>query len=320
MSLCRRLNISTMELALITARQVIELFILIFCGLIIGKIKMVDGNGKKMLSDLLIYFVVPFMIISSYMSEYNDEIIRNMGKMLFYSILTIFVGMIVTLVATRIIKKEVRGLVRFATTFSNAAYMGFPLIQAMYGSAGVLYASVYVTVFNIMLWTVGIVFMSGAMSVRELGKKIATCPAIVSVVIGLVIFLIKIPVSDMLKDTFSVVGAMNTPLSMLITGITISQFPVLSILKDWRIHFTVFLRMLVIPVICTVIMYLIQARGMVAVIAVTLEACPCAAITTMLAIKFGKDEKLAVGMVTLSTIISIITLPCLALLAGAIIM
>ncbi|MDY4741692.1 MAG: AEC family transporter, partial [Lachnospira sp.] len=168
MSLCRRLNISTMELALITARQVIELFILIFCGLIIGKIKMVDGNGKKMLSDLLIYFVVPFMIISSYMSEYNDEIIRNMGKMLFYSILTIFVGMIVTLVATRIIKKEVRGLVRFATTFSNAAYMGFPLIQAMYGSEGVLYASVYVTVFNIMLWTVGIVFMSGAMSVREL--------------------------------------------------------------------------------------------------------------------------------------------------------
>jgi len=67
-------------------------------------------------------------------------------------------------------------------------------------------------------------------------------------------------------------------------------------------------------------LYLIHARGMVAVITIILEACPCAAITTLFAIKFGHDQKLAVGAVTLSTLISIITLPCLALLAGEIIM
>lgn len=65
-----------------------------------------------------------------------------------------------------------RGIIRFATTFSNAAYMGFPLIQAMYGSEGVLYASVYVTVFNILLWTVGIVYVSESMSFKELLKRL----------------------------------------------------------------------------------------------------------------------------------------------------
>ena len=309
-----------MDLALITAKQVFELFILILCGVVIGKIKMVNEEGKGMLSNLLIYFVVPFMIINSYMSGYNAEILKNMGRMLFYSILTICIGMALSIGITFLMKKEVRGIIRFATTFSNAAYMGFPLIQAMYGSEGVLYASVYVTVFNILLWTVGIVYVSESMSINELLKKIVTCPPIISVAVGLVIFLARIPVADVLKDTFNVVGGMNTPLSMIITGITISQFPLLSILKDKRVYFTVILRMFIIPVICTLVMYLIHAHGMVAVITIILEACPCAAITTLFAIKFGHDQKLAVGAVTLSTLISIITLPCLALLAGEIIM
>lgn len=138
------------DLALITAKQVFELFILILSGVVIGKIKMVNEEGKGMLSNLLIYFVVPFMIINSYMSGYNAEILKNMGRMLFYSILTICIGMALSIGITFLMKKEVRGIIRFATTFSNAAYMGFPLIQAMYGSEGVLYASVYVTVFNIL--------------------------------------------------------------------------------------------------------------------------------------------------------------------------
>ena len=224
-----------MDLALITAKQVFELFILILCGVVIGKIKMVNEEGKGMLSNLLIYFVVPFMIINSYMSGYNAEILKNMGRMLFYSILTICIGMALSIGITFLMKKEVRGIIRFATTFSNAAYMGFPLIQAMYGSEGVLYASVYVTVFNILLWTVGIVYVSESMSFKELLKKIVTCPPIISVAVGLVIFLARIPVADVLKDTFNVVGGMNTPLSMIITGITISQFPLLSILKDKRV-------------------------------------------------------------------------------------
>ena len=283
---------------------------------------MVNEEGKGMLSNLLIYFVVPFMIINSYMSGYNAEILKNMGRMLFYSILTICIGMAlaVTFILSMRIKDDNLPVVRFGCMFSNAAYMGFPLIQAMYGSEGVLYASVYVTVFNILLWTVGIVYVSESMSFKELLKKIVTCPPIISVAVGLVIFLARIPVADVLKDTFNVVGGMNTPLSMIITGITISQFPLLSILKDKRVYFTVILRMFIIPVICTLVMYLIHARGMVAVITIILEACPCAAITTLFAIKFGHDQKLAVGAVTLSTLISIITLPCLALLAGEIIM
>lgn len=93
------------DLALITAKQVFELFILILSGVVIGKIKMVNEEGKGMLSNLLIYFVVPFMIINSYMSGYNAEILKNMGRMLFYSILTICIGMALSIGITFLMKK-----------------------------------------------------------------------------------------------------------------------------------------------------------------------------------------------------------------------
>ena len=95
-----------MDLALITAKQVFELFILILSGVVIGKIKMVNEEGKGMLSNLLIYFVVPFMIINSYMSGYNAEILKNMGRMLFYSILTICIGMAASMGAPAVSAEE----------------------------------------------------------------------------------------------------------------------------------------------------------------------------------------------------------------------
>ena len=275
-------------------------------GLIVAQLLFLESEDPD--KDIHLYINSPGGSITAGMAIYDTmQYIKP-------DVSTICIGMALSIGITFLMKKEVRGIIRFATTFSNAAYMGFPLIQAMYGSEGVLYASVYVTVFNILLWTVGIVYVSESMSFKELLKKIVTCPPIISVAVGLVIFLARIPVADVLKDTFNVVGGMNTPLSMIITGITISQFPLLSILKDKRVYFTVILRMFIIPVICTLVMYLIHARGMVAVITIILEACPCAAITTLFAIKFGHDQKLAVGAVTLSTLISIITLPSRALL------
>ena len=71
------------DLALITAKQVFELFILILSGVVIGKIKMVNEEGKGMLSNLLIYFVVPFMIINSYMSDTMPRFLRIWAECFF---------------------------------------------------------------------------------------------------------------------------------------------------------------------------------------------------------------------------------------------
>ncbi len=103
--------------------------------------------------------------------------------------------------------------------FSNAAYMGFPLIQAIFGDEGLMYASVYVTVFNILLWTIGYAVVSGQPDMKKVAKAVLTNPVLYAVVLGLVIYLCRIPVPSVIQSPLAYIGNMNTPISMLITGL-----------------------------------------------------------------------------------------------------
>lgn len=89
----------------------------------------------------------------------------------------------------RIGKEKNTPILRFACIFSNAAYMGFPLIQALFGAEGLLYASAYVTVFNILLWTVGYAMVSGKVRPGEVLHSILTTPVLWSVLLGLTLSL-----------------------------------------------------------------------------------------------------------------------------------
>lgn len=134
-----------MTLALITAKQVIVLFILIFSGFICVKTGAVKIEGRKAFSDLLVYFVVPCMIINSYLTEFDDNIFKNILYALGLSILLLVVGFAITFLLSFKLKGDNVPIVRFGCMFSNAAYMGFPLIQALFGSEGLIYASAFVT-------------------------------------------------------------------------------------------------------------------------------------------------------------------------------
>ncbi len=305
-----------MELALITAKQVIVLFFLILTGIVVVKTGILQLENKKILSNLLVQLVVPAMILNSYMMEFDPEIVGNLGKALGYSTLFLLVGIVITFLITALLPGTGGNLpiLRFGTMFSNAAYMGFPLIQAIFGEEGLMYASVYVTMFNILLWTIGYAVVSGQPDIKKVAKSVLTNPVLYAVVLGLVIYLCRIPVPSVIQLPLSYIGNMNTPMSMLLTGMLIAG------VTDWRKLFNrqnglaLLLRMVVTPACCLGLCYLFSLHGIVVAVALLLEACPCAAITSVFAVQFGHDEDLAAGMVVCSTVISIVTLPVMAFL------
>ena len=161
-----------MQLAMITAQQVAVLFLLIFTGAAATKAGILRSEGKQTLSGLLVNVVVPAMILNSYQMEFSMEILRNLLAAFGLSVLAILLGTGVTVLLTARRKDSRASIFRFAFIFSNAAYMGFPLISALFGAEGLLYASAYVTVFNLLLWTLGYGLVSGKASARELGVSI----------------------------------------------------------------------------------------------------------------------------------------------------
>ena len=212
-----------MELAVITAKQVAVLFLLIFAGFACVKTGAVKIEAKKAFSDLLLYLIVPAMVINSYLTEFDPKVLQNLLQSFALSTVLLLLGLVITFLLTlRIGKEKNTPILRFACIFSNAAYMGFPLVQALFGAEGLLYASVYVTVFNILLWTVGYAMVSGKVRPGEVLHSILTTPVLWSVLLGLTLYLCRVNVPELIRQPLQLVGNMNTPLSMIITGMLIA--------------------------------------------------------------------------------------------------
>ena len=307
-------EIEIMDLAIIAAKQVLEMFLMILAGFICFKTGVIKEEGKKALSDLLLYLVVPAMIVNSYLVEHDSSMTGNLVRMLIYSILMVGTGLVITYAVLFSKKNKDRGIMRFACGFSNAAYMGFPLIQALFGAEGILYASVYVTVYNILLWTVGYSVVTKTTNLKAILKTIGTSPVILSVILGLILYLGQIPVPEVIAEPVRLIGNINTPLAMIITGMIIGTSDLKKMAGNPMIWYVTLIRMVLVPAICFVVFRVIGAGSMVAEVVLLLEACPCAAITSVFAVQYGYHEDLAAGTVVVSTLLSIVTLPVCAML------
>ena len=303
-----------MELALITAQQVAVLFLLIGTGMVAVKTGVLKLENKQALSNLLVYIIVPAMVVNSYRMEFSAQILRNLLAAFGMSVLSVLLGTAITLLLTARKTGSRMPIFRFACIFSNAAYMGFPLISALFGSEGLLYASAYVTVFNILLWTLGYGLVSGGSSVKEVARSLVHTPVLYAIVVGLGIYLLQIPLPALITQPLELLAGVNTPLSMLITGMLIAAGDVRSIVTDKHIWKLASVRMLLIPAATLALFGVLGFHGTAAQVVALLECCPAAAITSVFAVQFGHDEHFAAGSVVLTTLLSIITLPLCALI------
>ena len=308
-----------MELALICAQQVVVLFLLMATGTVAVKTGVLKPENKQALSNLLVYLVVPAMIINSYRMEFSAEILRNLLAAFGMSVLAICIGTVITLVLTARRKDSRAPIFRFATVFSNAAYMGFPLISALFGAEGLLYASAYVTVFNILLWTMGYGMVSGSANAKDVARNLLRTPVFYALVAGLAIYFFQIPIPRLIAQPIELLAGMNTPLSMLITGMLLAASDLKAIVSDLHIWKLAAVRMLLIPAVCLGVFALLGLvhLGMSAQVVLLLECCPAAAITSVFAVQFHHNESYAAGSVVLTTLLSIVILPLCALLLTA---
>ena len=165
-----------MELAVITAQQVLQLVLMIAAGAVCCRAGVFKPAEKSVLSNLLVYLVVPAMVLDSYMVPFDPATFRNLLLTFALSTVLLLLGMGVAWAASRGAQPAARPILWFACAFSNAGYMGFPLIRALFGEEGVLYASAFLTMFNILVWTLGVAVLSGKAEPRQVLRSVVTCP------------------------------------------------------------------------------------------------------------------------------------------------
>ena len=304
-----------MNLALVTLQQVGILFILIVIGYICGKTGVVTSEGKKVLSNFLIKAIVPAMIVNAYLNmEFNPQILTNLLQAFGLSFGSIFFAMLVSWLLLWKMKTANKKVLWFAWSYSNAAYMGFPLVKGLFGDEGMLYASAFATVFNIVVWSIGYAIMSGENDGKKIINTVLKSPVTCSVVVGLLLYLCRIPVPEIMKQPIRMIGETTTPISMIIIGVMIAESRLKSILVNKEIWLTVVVRLIVIPTLTFALYYLFGIGGMVGSVILIQAASPTAATTSVLATQFNHDESIGAGTVVITTICSIVTLTIFALL------
>lgn len=306
-----------MELALICVRQVAALFVMIFAGFVCVRTGVVAMDAKKAFSDLLLGLVAPCMILNSYMAEFDWRTLQNL--LLAGGLAVLLQG--TAILAARLARPLFHGgeapILRFGCIYSNAGYMGFPLVAALFGQEGLLYASAYLTVFNLLLWSHGCMLLDRGENgepapLAVTMRNAVTNPALLAVPIGLVIYCAQIPLPAVLTTPIQMIGDMNTPLAMFITGMMIAGSDLKAVVRSAGVWKVIGMRLVAVPLVGFVLCALLGVSGMAPQVVVLLEACPTAAVTSVFSIRYGYDEQLAAGSVVLTTLLSISTLPVFA--------
>ncbi|MGN0676299.1 MAG: AEC family transporter [Ruminococcus sp.] len=290
--------------------QTIVMFILIITGIVCFKTGIITKNGNRELSKLVLSVVNPIVIFMAYQTDYDSKLVKNLMTAFLLSAISFVV---VIAGAYIIIPAKIRNseIERFSTIYSNCAFMGIPLIQALFGSTGVFYLTAYLTVFNFMIWTHGIILLSGERNLKNV-LKVLYSPVILSIVIGIIMFFLQIRLPSVASQALGFIADLNTPLAMIVSGVTMADANIISLLKKKRIYFTAFLKLFLFPALVVIIFALPVFSGIdsdVRTSIIIASSAPSAAMCTLQCIRIGKDSLYASEIFAFTTVLSIISLP-----------
>lgn len=294
--------------------QVLTLFLLIGVGVGCAKTRLLDDTAVKAMANIVLYVATPCVIIKSCIREFDTAMLWGFLTVVAVAAVNHLLLMAVARLAFRGGEENRRRVLRCAMVFSNAGYMAIPLQQAILGDDGVFYCAAYVIVFNVFLWTYGLAEMSGQ---RKLSvKQILLNPGVIGVAVGLILFVFPIPVPALLRDAVGHLAALNTPLPMIVIGYYLAQTNLLTALRDKAGWLCMFLRLVGMPLLALGGLLLCGVRGDVLTACMICIATPAATAVTMFAARHNRDTALSVNLVSVSTLLSVMTIPVLVALTG----
>lgn len=294
--------------------QVLILFILIGIGVLCGKIRFFSPVTAKHLTNIVLYFVTPCVVVDAFHREFEPALLINLGITALCAVCIHIFSIALCAAVFRDKNASRRCVLRFGAVFSNCGFMSIPLQAALLGGDGVFYGAAFVAIFNLVLWSYGVLVMSGDKKTLSPAKLLLN-PGVVGVVAGFLLFVFSVKLPQVISAPVDYMASLNTPLPMLIIGFYLSRTNLKQALLDKRQYLAIALRLVVIPLCTLVLMYILHIRGVILVACVIAASAPVAAATTMFATKFDRDTALSVNMVSLSTLFSLITMPLIVGLA-----
>lgn len=322
------------DLFLTGAISVGMLLLMAVPGFILGKMRSVNTESAvKFLSVMLLYILQPFVTFDSFLNTaYDPEVLINIVIVFVFTCVTIGAVLAVGSFAMRFTKfgKDVGGVIAYGGAFGNVGYMCIPFLQLMAPGDYViiLYATVSVVAFNLMAWTVGNFALTGDKRHISLKRALLNPPTL-SFILALPLFLLNLnflkaegltgaalKLVSGIQEVIGLFSDMVGPLAMVLLGLKLADIRFGELFADGRVYIAAGIKLIFFPlfgVALTALMSLFMNVESISLNLIATSAMPCAQNVIMFSTLYDKDSALAAKEVTVSTLLSIVTIPVMLL-------
>ena len=289
-----------------------QVFILVtFCviGYILCKVKLVKPDQSKVLSVVLIYILFPLMSFKTFSGQFTVAYLQEKGFLLLVSLGLIPVVVIMAKLISRLLCGEPyeRNVNEYSMSMANIGYMGYPLAEAVYGTAGMLDCMMFGLPMTMYINTVGYNMLTAGNGQKSLLQKIFT-PSMFGILTGCFVGITGLKLPNTVFEIAKMGSDCVAPISMMLTGMAISQFSIKELLCNKKVYVICAVRLALMPVLVWV---LVKLCGFTFALlpAVLLYAMPCGMNTIVFPKLVDKDCRLGAATVLISTIVSMVTIP-----------
>ena len=289
------------------------IFLLILAGFAVRRARLVNEQGQKNLTDLVIYLILPCNILQAFATGADREKLGAYLSIFLVALALQFFSLFYGKILFGRYPEGKRKCLQYATICSNAGFIGNPLMEGIWGMEGLAMASVYLIPLRVMMWSNGLAVFSGESDRKTVIRRVLTHPCILACALGIVLLLTGFRLPDAVLAPVKSIGQCNTAMSMLVIGMILERMELRSFLDRDALLFSLH-RLILLPGIVFLILRLLPLDAEVVKISTLLTAMPAGATTSILAEKYGMEPEFATKIVIVSTLLSLPTIFCFTLL------
>ena len=291
---------------LIILEKLSLLYIFLLLGFFFGKWKKEQNNHTGILSFLLVNLFLPAKVFNTFSKNFTVSYITENGKTILVSVTLLLLLVGFSLLVAKLLTKDKyqQKIYRYSLTLANYAYMGYALCESIFGETGLTDLILFCIPFAIYTYTFGYAMLTGQGSTL---KKLFN-PMTAAIILGIVVGLSGINIPEILTSVLSASSACVAPLSMLLTGLTLSAFTLRSLVADAKAYILVAIRLIVVPGLVYGACKLFSLDYVI-MPAVMMSCMPCGLNTIVFPKLINEDCKPGAKLAMLSHLFSVATIP-----------
>jgi len=305
------------EVFVLALGQMGKMFVFMFLGYILRKGGIVSDKFGRDLSMLMLWVISPAFNIRNLSRNVSVDTLADNGVVIVCSVLFLAVSLVISHFLAKILSKNKlsRAVYEYSFVLPNFAYVGYPIVQAVFGEQMLANMLIFCIPYTVMVYTWGICLLDSASGFKI--TKILKPPTI-ALFIGFAIGLFNIELPAVADGIISSAADCLTPIAMMLTGVAFARQPLLKMFKQPMVYLASFIRLMIIPAIIGGAAYLIGLPANIVIVGTVAVSMPMALNTVIFSEAGNGDSVLAAQLCVVSNFMGLVTIPIVCAVLGLI--